>query len=150
MNNIGFKYHQNVLVCITCAILLLCTAMTCDEPWAEKDYSKIHIINKSGEVVYVHYAGQGCDILIKPSNTISLGLDKLNKIAPNDTCVYEIINPDKSNFPNEYHQFIVFRQSTIDENGIDKLAENDIYDKLYIYNYSELSGLDFKIFFPEE
>lgn len=132
------------------SICFLWLAMTCDEPWTEKDYSKIHIINKSGEVVYVHYAGQGCDILTKPSNFISLGLDKLNKIAPNDTCVYEIINPDKSNFPNEYHQFIVFRQSTIDENGIDKLAENDIYDKLYIYNYSELSGLDFKIFFPEE
>lgn len=132
------------------SICFLSLAMTCDDPWTEKDYSKIHIINKSEEVVYVHYAGQGCDILIKPSNTISLGLDKLNKIAPNDTCVYEIINPDKSNFPNEYHQFIVFRQSTIDENGIDKLAENDIYDKLYIYNYSELSELDFKIFFPEE
>lgn len=121
---------------IVVVVLLLCTALQCDEP----DWVVVMLENQTSETLYVINVNKGDafeNIFKNYSNAkIVLPHEKLEVTA---TCP-----------PNHFsgkiiNVFYVFKESTFKTYTKEEIVEHNIYDKRYELTYQQLEEMDFTV-----
>ena len=133
-----------------CSLTLLFTAMTCDDGNLV-EVQDVLFENRSGDSIFFAYE-YGRDIF-KPSNPLNPYIVFINEppyyirsLADQETFDGLGFRKGKS----DYIYLIIFKKETMDKYSQKELAEQNIYDTLYTYSYSDLEKMNFKIIYTGE
>ncbi len=139
---------KNLWVGILLVISFVLMAFQCEEEnFSHLTTTKVY--NHTDEPIYIF----GSSSLYKvgellPSLCVFEGFIENNKVLPGDFSQVKTYKYEE--YPNlpEFSQFLIIRESTIEEHGIQEIIEKEIFDKRYVFSYQELKGKDFCIFYP--
>lgn len=148
-NKIFKRISIHAFYCMICAIGLLCTASQCsdDEPvQPEPEYKLVCVTNNVDEAIYIDYRAFTNYTWFTPAETLlANGIQGMIKIEPTENVVLKI--QDKSNKTSDYCQILVIRQSTFDSHTVQDIMINNIFDKRYLFKYSEIEGDSLELIF---
>lgn len=125
-----------------CLLIMLSLSMTCDDNDVAYSFH-IKFENKCGEDIELNYISYWDDVLLSAEaffggyNQYSIHLGNGDYISPG-------FSEDDFEYGRKF-QLIVYRQSTLNKYGEEELIRHNIYDKLYVMSYEELSACDFSI-----
>lgn len=148
------KLYRHCFRCFLCAVCFILISGECNfylDPPRENGYDPFEVINNSTEIIYVGYRFPDPE-LFETKTYITLNLEDFHEINPNESkVVFRYVLPKENVYPVDnvyhdgFHQFYIFKKSTLDKYTVEELIEGNIFDKRIIISYDDLKANDFKI-----
>ena len=130
---------KTLVVLILCNLMLLLTAMTCDDP---VEYRKVIFENRSNDTIMtLSESGRP----FTSEKAIELYLAGWATLIPPSEHSKEPL-PDQE---GEVLFMAVIRKQTLDRYSKEEIVEKDLVE-LYSYSYQDLKKMDFKIVYGDE
>lgn len=139
---------RHLVYCGVSALIFLCLAFTCSEEVDLKENEVVFFCNASDERIFVYYLPDG--ELLTPKIALRNGVDYLRKIEPGEIVTYYRHIPSEYFPAFEKTQFIIFKNSTIENYSVSELSEMEFSDAYFAYDYYELKNMNFKIYYNGE
>lgn len=138
---------RTYLFFIVSLLFLLTTAMTCED--SDVQFSNVYFHNRTGDTLFIEDTyGKMSQRPILTSKTVFFLHDTraLVEVPPKSSIPFKVPIVNDSLF---YYQIIVYKKSTLNRYTKEYLAENNIYDKLFIIPYNKLKKMNYEIEYNE-